>query len=34
MKQLLLFSHTLLFTQNLNAQTTYSGGAAEVLYNN
>jgi hypothetical protein len=34
MKQILLFSLTLFFIQNLNAQTTWSGGAAEVLYNN
>ena len=34
MKQILFISLTSLFTQNLNAQTTWSGGAAEVLYNN
>ena len=34
MKQLLLTSLTFLFIQNINAQTTWAGSAAEVLYNN
>ena len=34
MKSIILLSFTLLFAQNIIAQTTWAEGAAEVLYNN
>ena len=34
MKQIIILSFTLLFGQSIIAQTTWAGGAAEVLYNN